>query len=201
MVERSDLMVSFLVAFAFWMVARVVAVIGHWEYSLFSISTPTMIGLVLMGIVAVFFSSLLFGRTVFLTFFLLGVMTSPVIGYSSVFLNIAVGVALSLAGVVGVLLGQKISADLQEDDPLKFKDKGLILLVVASVVLCVGVGFFSEHINSFNEKSLSVARDVRDGKSDWVSAVARLAGTDYNSAMTPDPNGAAFDPNQLPGRS
>ncbi|MDO8625822.1 MAG: hypothetical protein Q7R47_07080 [Candidatus Diapherotrites archaeon] len=188
MVSKSDLTISFLLAFAFWMIGRV---LGRWMgigYDLFSFSTLDAAGFLVIGFVALFLSALFFGRTVFVAFFLLGLVIAPVLSVQTLFLNLLCGIAWALFGVLGAWLGKMVADELQGDGELELIQKGTVVLLLIGVVLSLGIGFEKNAINSYNAQAASVLADVRDGHIDFVTAIMRLAGADTTGADT-NPNG------------
>ncbi len=194
MTVKSSNWIMFLVAFAFFLVGRILTYAFKLEYSL-PIDPTSVGGLLFLAGASLFLASLFFGRAVFIGMILVGLITSPALSFHSVFFTIFAGIGFALFAALGAFIGQTVSEDLQETEPARLLTSKVILMVIIGIVWCTAIGFFSSQIQEYNEHSIQVVKDVRDGKVDWVGGIALLAGANYTQL---DVNRSTlFDPNRI----
>ena len=178
-VSKSDLLVSFWVAFAFWLMGRLA---GYWwgvSYGLVDLTQAGVLEAVLLGLGAVFFGSVFFGRTVFVSFFLLGLLVSPVLSLQGVLVNVLLGFGLAWLGMIGASVGKRTAQALSEDGTVQIVSRSLLIAGLIGFLVLGGIGAQMTWIQETNGHMIGVLRAFRNGEIDFVTAVARLAGAAY----------------------
>ncbi|MBU0635405.1 hypothetical protein KKE06_00060 [Candidatus Micrarchaeota archaeon] len=186
MVSRAHLLVSFLSLISAWIVGFAFAKIFDWQFPLLVFDMSTFLGLFWMGLVMLVFSMMFFGRLGFLIFLMLGAIQAGDTSSSLLLLSFLQALVLSWFGMIGVLIGEQLFADLNNRKEFDLLNKTTIYFFVIGVILAVIVSLLSEILISIGERLVDFMSKVRSGELSLENFFELFTPEDTNNIPPPD---------------